>query len=277
MKNFSLSFYSKIIITIFVAMFIWWVSINIQHMQDTSQNFFYGAMLGVLPVLGALFGFVNSKRWGGFSSSMGKSVFFLSLGLFTWGIGTLIFAYYNIYLQIAVPYPSIADLFYIVSWPLWVVGMLQLSHATGARYSLQSSKGKAMLLFIPILVILISYYLLVVVGRGGVLDVSLDGGGLKLFFDLAYPIGDVVVLSLAALIYSLSYSYLGGKFKWAIYFIIIGFIANYLADFSFSYTTTLETFYTAGWVDLLFTVAMFILSIGVTSLDPKVLTTNNES
>ena len=113
-----------------------------------------------------------------------------------------------------------------------------------------------------------SYYLLVIVARGGSIGVA-DSELLKLFFDFAYPIGDVVVLTLATLIYGLSYVYFGGVYKKAIYTILFGFVLMYVADFTFSYTTTLGTWYPADWVDLLFTTAILVLTLGVNMFDPK--------
>ncbi len=191
MKKIAVNFYSGIIITFFILMVLGWISINLNHLQNTNINYIYGAALGLLPFLAAIFGFENSKKWGWLRSSLGKSLFFLSLGLLTWGIGTLVFAYYNIFLQVEVPYPSLADVFYILSWPLWAIGIMQLFHVTGAKYSLRSIKGKLLLLIIPIIIIIISYYLLVTIARGGEFSLALEDGILKLFFDLAYPIGDV--------------------------------------------------------------------------------------
>ena len=104
--------------------------------------------------------------------------------------------------------------------------------------------------------------------RDGVIDTS-DSEILKLFFDFAYPVGDLLILTVVTLVYSLSYRYLGGIFKNAVYLILLGFILMYLADFAFSYTTTTETFYPANWVDLLFTTAMFIIVLGVSQFTPK--------
>ena len=115
---------------------------------------------------------------------------------------------------------------------------------------------------------IVSYYLLITVARGGELDLS--SGIVKVFFDLAYPIGDVVILSFALLIYGLSFKYLGGRYRYAILMLVTGFVLNYFADFAFSWTTTTETFYVAGWVDLLFMAAMTALSIGVVGLNPFV-------
>lgn len=265
-----INIYGNIVMAVFVVMVIWWLFITVYSQQNTINNFLYGAALGILPLISSIFGFINAKKWGGLHSAMGKAVNFLSAGLFTWALGTLIFAYYNIFLNVEVPYPSLADAAYIISWPLWGMGMYYLSKATGAKYGLRSSTGKIIFLIIPIIVIVLSYYLLVVVARGGVLTESFDDY-LKLFFDLAYPVGDVVILILATLIYGLSYNYFGGKFKSAIYLVLLGFVINYIADFSFSYTTTNETFYVANWVDLIFTTAMFTLSLGVSLFDPNTL------
>ncbi len=264
----------KILVIDYLLAIITVIVLGILNITDSLLNDLYGVLfLGLIPVLAGIYGIFNAKAWGSFKSAIGRAIIFLSLGLIFWGIGTFIFSgIYNLILHIPVPYPSIADIGYILSLPLWVIGMLNLSHATGARFGLKSSKGKMLLLIVPLLVIAVSYYLLVVVARGGAFDLSTTEGALKLFFDLAYPIGDVVILVFATVIYTLSYEYFGGVYKKAIYLILLGFIGMYFADFSFSYTTTLETFYPAGWVDLLFTTAIFILSLGVTRLNPKALT-----
>lgn len=270
MKKTRNHFFSEVIVSIFAVMIVWWLLIAARHLQNTVENFLFGATLGVLPIVGALFGLTNAQRWGWLKSSMGKATLFLSAGLITWGVGTLVFAYYNIVLQIAVPYPSLADAFYIMSWPLWGIGIFHLSKATGAKYGLNSLVGKYILLFVPLVVVILSYYLLVVVARGGMFHFT-DSGMLKIFFDLAYPIGDIIILTMATIIYGLSYNYFGGRFKSAIYLILIGFVINYIADFSFSYTTTIETFYSGDWVDLLFTTAMLLLSLGIVMLNPKLI------
>ena len=134
--------------------------------------------------------------------------------------------------------------------------------------------GKFFLFIVPVVIILLSYYLLFIVARGGLIDTS--SGSLKLFFDLAYPIGDIVILTIALLVYGLSSRYLGGIFKTPILIIICGFIANYIADFSFSFTTTNGTFFVASWVDLVFLTTMFILSFGVSLFDPALLVDDNK-
>ena len=241
-----------------------------QGITTSLANDLYGVLfLGFIPVLGGVNGLMISKHWGSFKSAVGRAVIFLSLGLIAWGLGTFIFSgVYNFLLHIEVPYPSFADVGYILALPLWAIGVIQLSRATGAKYGLRSSGGKIILLVIPAAIIAISYYLLIVVAREGAFTFSDSSSLPKVFFDLAYPIGDVLILTLATLIYGLSYNYFGGIYKKAIYIILFGFVILYFADFLFSYTTTLEIWYPADWVDLLFTTAMLALSIGVNMLDP---------
>lgn len=251
------------------------IAIGVTVMLVTSQqtggllNSLYGVLfLGFIPVVGGIYGLLIAQRWGSFKSAVGRAIVFLSLGLISWGLGTYVFSgVYNFLLQVEVPYPSLADVGYIVSIPLWAYGMVQLSKAMGTTYGLRSSKGKIFLLIIPLIIIGLSYYLLVSIARDGVLSSSFTEAQ-KLFFDLAYPIGDVIILTLVTLVYGLSYNFFGGAYKKAIYGILLGFVLMYLADFSFSYTTTTETFFTGNWVDLLFTTAMLALSIGVSLLDP---------
>lgn len=274
MKLFASGF-SKTILFLFLALVVWWISIAMRGMANTTENYWYGIVEGLLPSIAAFFGFANARQWGGIKSAMGKAVNLLSIGLLTWGIGTIIFGYYNVVLQVAVPYPSLADAFYIVSWPLWAVGMIYLSRATGARFQLRTLSGKAMLFLIPILTTIGSYYVLIVVARQGTL--GFVENLVTNFFDLAYPIGDIVILTVALLIYGLSFKYLGGFFKLAIIIVLTGFVLNYIGDFSFVYLTTQGTYFVADWVDLVYTVAFFCLSLGVILMDPRLYNLKHET
>lgn len=245
--------------------------------QDTLANNAYGLILGIIPVVGGIGSIILSRQWGMFSSAVGKALFFLGLGLVSWGFGTLVFSgYYNLYSDVEVPYPSLADVGYVLSLPLWIIGMVYLSKATGAKFGSRSSGGKSILLLVPLIIIALSYYLLITIARGGWFDFS-DSPIPVMVFDLLYPFGDVIILTVATLIYGLSYKYFGGQYKKAIYALLGGFIVMYLADFSFSYTTTLETFYVGDWVDFLFTTAMFLLSYALVLFDRRALTSNSQS
>lgn len=219
----------------------------------------------ILPLIGGIAGLQKAKKWGGAKSIVGQALSSLSLGLIAWSGGMMIWNYFLFFTEIEVPYPSVADALFILSWPLWAYGIWQLAKATGAKFALRTAAGKVLLLIIPLVTALISYMLLIVVARGGVID--WESGGLKLFFDLFYPLGDVVIITGVVLLYGLSKKFLGGKLKMPIMILLVGFIFNYVTDFIFSYTTTQETYFNGHVVDLLFTITMSILSFAVNSFD----------
>lgn len=241
--------------------------------MDTNQNFYFGIGLGIFAILNGIGGLRISGAWGGLSSRIGKMLILLSVGFMAWGTGTLMIGYYNLALGQSYPYPSLADLSYILSWPLWIAGMINLSRATGARYQLKNKKGKLLAGLIIVFGCIVSYYLLFHIARAGVFTIDRESY-LRLFFDFAYPIGDLVILTSALLLFGLSFNYLGGKLKLPIFMIIAGFVMNYIADVSFTYTNTLETFYVASWVDLLYVTTFALLGIGVNLFDQRALKEN---
>ena len=64
------------------------------------------------------------------------------------------------------------------------------------------------LVILPIISTALSYYLLVNVGRGGQL-LPPGESVTKLFFDFAYPLGDVIIVSIVFTTVALSWRYLG--------------------------------------------------------------------
>lgn len=258
---------SKILSVFFIIIVIWWFMIFLSGSQDQPSNFYFVLAYGFIPLLGGIFGLRKAKKWGFYSSSMGRALIFISAGLITWSIGETIWSYYNLVLQVEIPYPSLADVGFILSWPLWTVGIIYLSHATGARFALKETSGRTKLIIIPILVAALSYYFLVIVARDNTLITSREA--LKTFFDLAYPLGDVVILTVALVVFGLSSSLLGGTFKWPVLITLAGFVINYFGDFAFSYTTTVGTYFNAAWPDFLFATAMFVIGFGINSFDPR--------
>ena len=257
-----------ILTLVYIVTLAFWVILTIKTGHSVHPAGLYlQLVLFLIPFLAAIAGFKNAKAWG--KSAVGKAVNFLSLGTLTWSLGMLAWNYYIFLADVEVPYPSLADVFFILSWPLWTLGIINLSKATGVKFALRQVKGKILIVIVPILAVIASYYMLVVVARGGVIE--LDGSsGWKLFFDLFYPIGTAVILTLALTFFSLSRDYLGGIYKKPITILILGFLANYLSDFTFSLTTTSGTYFNGHFVDILFLTAMYFIGLSISLMSPKV-------
>jgi len=248
-------------------MFILWSGLYLSGVKNLQVNKFWGLSIDLIALFGGILGLLTAKHWGYFKSAVGKGIVFLSLGIFTWAVGNFVFSYYVFFLNSNIPYPSLADVFFTLALPLWITGIIYLSQATGVKYGLKRKIGQLYLIVLPIISIAVSYYLLVKVARGG--SITAGGNLLKVFFDFVYPIGDVIIITIAFLVYGLSLKYLGGKYKLPIIIVLFGFVLMFLADFSFSYTTTLGTYYGGHPIDLFFVAAMFAMGFGISSMDAK--------
>ena len=182
--RFFSTIYVKILIVVFSIVALWQLFIIFTEIKETTLNFAFSLFYSTIPLGGGVIGFLNSRRWGGFTSSIGRAVFFLSAGIFLWGIGNLIFAYYNLALHIAVPYPSLADAFFLLIYPFSLLGMTYLLKATGVLFAVRKISNKFVLFLIPLMVGLLSFYFLFVVARGG--EITYDGDVLKLVLDVVF-------------------------------------------------------------------------------------------
>lgn len=225
-------------------------------------------LLFVIPFIGSIAGFYNAKRWDGFQSSLGKAVWFVSAGVLAWSIGMLIWCYYIFIAKVEIPYPSFADAAFILSWPLWTAGVIYLSQVTGVRFALKKLSGKILLVIVPLIAIAFSYWLLIPVARGGVID--FDPTQIwKLFFDLFYPIGDAVILTLAVTFGILSSGFLGGKYRTPVLVLALALVVNFAADTAFSYTTTNGTYFNGFYPDMLFATGLYLFSLSLALMNPK--------
>ena len=250
------------------VMFIFWAGMYASELKFAEVNKYWGIGINFIPLFGGVFGWFTAREWGGFKSAVGKGISLLSIGLISWSLGNWIWSYYNFFLNSEVPYPSLADAGYLLAVPFWMAGVFYMSKATGAKYALKKRLGQLFFIVLPIISFALSYYLLITVARGGV--VLTEGEGLiKLFFDLGYPLGDALIVTIALLIYGLSFRYLGGVFKWPVVITLSGFVVMFFADFAFSYETTLGTYYDGNPVNLLFISALFLMSFGINSFDNK--------
>lgn len=249
--------------SIFLALLIvMWGALYVTHTTEGFYNYLYSFLFGLIPLIGGFIAMTSMGAWGGFKTAIGKAVFFIGLGLFLWGCGESIWSYYNFFLGVAAPYPSLADVGFAPSIFFYGLGAIYLSQATGAKYGFRSPKAKVFVMLAIALVSAVSYYVLITLARGGML---LPEGEtlLKAVLDIAYPLGDFLGLMSAVIISGLSFKYMGGKHILDVAAILTGLFVMYVADSIFSYTTTVGTYYNADFGDLVLALGLFFLTYGV--------------
>lgn len=261
--------YQKLLVVYFAAMFLLWAGLFLTHTQSGNLNYWYSFLFGLIPLAGGIVGIAKSSIWGGFKSTLGKAVIFISLGLVLWGLGETIWSYYNFFKHVPAPYPSVADIGFAPSIFFWIIGTIYLAKASGALFALKKSTAAKVLAAAVIVLLLIpSYYIQVRVARGGVL-VPPGETTLKVVLDIAYPFGDFLALVFAAMVFSLSYKYFGGFYRQAIMSILLGLFVMYCGDSIFSYTTTKATYYNADWGDMLLALGLFLITFGILAFSTK--------
>lgn len=260
-KNLTIPFYKKCLVILsafYGIMFFFWIFLRFTNSVDTVENYFFGFFLGFMPLLGFLFGSYVSVHWGFLKSKLGRAIFFVACGQLFWALGTFVFAYFNLILQQEVPYPSIADFFYLLLYVFYIAGTYNLAHATGARLSNNSKVLKLLIPVIPIIIFLLTYLF-------SLKDyiVTIQNFSLEVLLDLVYPLLDSILLSFTLITLILSYRSWGGKYSLAVYFLLFGFIVEFCADSAFTATTSNDTFFVGNWVDLLFLTSNFIVALAL--------------
>jgi hypothetical protein len=261
----KLNTYQKIALSFYIFLLVFWAALFFQGIKGGFYNYLYSFLFGLTPFFGGIMAMLGSRAWGGLKSAVGKGVFFVGLGLFLWGSGENIWSYYNFFMDEPAPYPSWADLGFGPSIFFYCLGAFYISKATGAKYAWKKTWVKILSVLVSALLLVFSNYLLVTKARGTTLSNLISSGDniLKTILDIAYPFGGYLGLLMAVLISGLSFKYLGGKYKHSIYALLFGLAVMFIGDYSFSYTTTVGTFYNANWGDLMLTSGLAFMTIGI--------------
>lgn len=252
----------KVSLVSFGFLVAFWILLFITGTTEGFYNYLYSFLFGLIPFCAGIIAMNSSRVWGGFKTAIGRAVFFIGLGIFLWGCGENIWSFYNFFMGIPAPYPSIADIGFAPSIFFYGLGAFYLSSVTGAKFGLRNLYAKVFVLVAPIVLLSLSYYAFIIVAREGVL-VPEGETALKTILDIAYPLGDFIAVTLAAVISGLSFRYMGGRYTLDIVTILLGLAVMTVADFIFSYTTTVGTYYNGNFGDLMLTTGLFLLSFGV--------------
>ena len=236
----------------------WWVIIHLFLPQNHFLYEQYGLTYGVIAVWGGIWGIVIANKWGGFRSVMGRAILMFALGLFAQVFGQLAYSYYIFVLHIPIPFPSIGDIGFFGTIPFYIYGSYLLARASGVRVSLHSFQSRVQALGIPLLMLAVAYYLFL---RNSPFDLSKP---LETVLTYGYPLGQAIYLSIAILTYSLTRGILGGIMKSKVFFLIIAFVAQFLADYAFLYFQS--SYYPGSIIDYFYVVAYFLMTFGILQL-----------
>ncbi len=168
---------------------------------------------------------------------------FFAASAASWGIGEVVWSVYEVGLGVNVPFPSAADIGFLLAIPLAVAGVFAFTSAPGRL----ATRGEAVLAgaIIALSLLFVAWAL----GLGKVYDTSTASPPARLI-GLAYPVGDIITITVLVLaLRRARRAELGSMF------LLLGGLASAaLADSAFAYLTAsgaygaLGSLLDAGWV-----------------------------
>ncbi len=237
---------------------LWWLYIKpFQPEASVDIKHFWSATYVLISILGAIFGLIISKHWGGHKSVLGKAILCFSVGLFLQSFGQIIYNYYTLFAKIEAPYPSLGDIGYFGSIPAYIYGVLLLGQAAGLKIYSKASGNQIVTVIFPLLMLVFSYFFFLN-------DYQFDWSQpLTVILDFGYPLGQAMYVSLSLLVLFVSRDFLGGVMRKPVLLLLFALIVQYLCDFNFLYQAHRDNWYAGGWGDYLYAVSYFIMTLAI--------------
>lgn len=246
----------KIIIPLFVVlfalMFAWGIWLQFKPSHTAFANYAFNVGYAALYAFGGIIGIVGAF-YVTTSISMGKAFFFLGLAQLSYAIGLCIWAYYNLVVHVSVPYPSLADAFFALFYVMLAVGCWNFLSMVAAHVHVQHLFEVMAIFFVSALVI---------VGFLNTPDTSPGLSVLTKIFNIWYPLGDSLLISLSYLVFRAGRD----RFQSGIFILILGLLVQVFADLIFSYRTSLTAYWNGDVSDILFAVSGFVLSLSIITI-----------
>lgn len=252
--------YVVVTLVLFVLFTTFWVVTHILYPPASITWQIFAAVYGIMALWGGLIGLIASREWGGWKSVFGRAIIMFSIGLLLQEFGQLSYSYYIYFKQIDIPYPSLGDIGFFGSIPAYIYGVYLLGRAAGAHLNLKSYSSQLKAVVLPLLLLGISYYSFLV-------DYDpTEVGTLALILDFGYPLGQAIYVSLAALVFLLSRTMLGGVLQKPALLMLIALFSQYAADYMFLYQNLRETWVVGGTNDYLYLFSYTLMTIGLISV-----------
>jgi hypothetical protein len=182
----------------------------------------------------------------------------LFIGQFLYFAGDVVFASYEVGMDVATPFPSLADVFYFSGYVLYYSGLIYIIN--GFKRSGLEPVGWKRYVVIGLLwafmILVVTKLLFIPIIQSS--DISFT----EKFLDLAYPLCDTGLIILMFIILRYTTTLGKGMFSKPWQFIIVGFIFTSIGDILFSYNTFNETYKSATFVDLWLNTGYLLIAIG---------------
>ncbi len=164
----------------------------------------------------------------------------IGVGVAAWGVGELIWIYYSWFLDVDVPYPGLADVFYVAAYPVIFIGILMLPHMQVRKWERARLTLDALAGTMALSAIVWTFYL------KDAIYLDSEAGILENVINLAYPVGDLILL-VALMILATRRSQL--QFDGRLLLVSAGMLVTALADMAYVFQVEADTYFEGGRLD----------------------------
>lgn len=216
----------KIILFGAIGLYLIDVVVALLNIGGEGNSSLINLFLGIFQ-LAAIFSGLYSVSVLGLRNPIGKAVLFFSLGLVVTFIGSSIFAYYH-FTSGDIGFPSFADLFILLGYPLLLLGLFIQMRFVNVLIS-RSKK-----IFLSLITLFLAA---VIVYFGILLPFDLTAPLMVNFVQTLYGIADLVLVTAFVFVLVLAFEYRGGKFFYPWLFVFLGVLSTLCGDILFAILT----------------------------------------
>jgi signal transduction histidine kinase len=166
----------------------------------------------------------------------------IGAGVALWAMGEVIWQYYIAYLGVEVPYPGMADVFYVAAYPVMFIGVVMLPHVRGRKWERVRLGLDVVAGTVAVSALFWTFFL------ADVISLDSTAGTLENLVNLGYPVGDLMLL-VATMILATRRSQL--QFDGRILLLATGMALTAIADVLYVYQIEAGTYSEVGPLDTL--------------------------
>lgn len=215
------------------------------------MNFLFNAGYALLYLSGGIIALLSIKA-SGWKSSVGQELLSISLGMIGFAIGLFIWCYYNLILKVDIPYPSYADVFFILYIPFLVYGIMHYLRGVGILITKS-------ILFESCGIFIISIFITYFITPHQEPSYSVI---LSQMFDFFYLLGDAFLITLGIMLIRLT----KGKIHKSFFYFIGALLVMAFADFLFAQRAADNTYWNGDISDLLFALSGLLFCLGISRI-----------
>lgn len=236
-----------IIYTVIAALHLivtYWFSISGTH--DSTANFIYNLTASLPLVLALLVQLTKHVRTYPLLRPIIFSFLIGGLGII---LGQSTWFYFNTFASTEIPYPSIADFFYLAFYPANMIALFFINNRLNIKWKLADTV--ICLIFAIIFSVITSSFVNQSVSSSDPIFITI--------LNFSYPIMDALLLAISVTIMR---SHIGSGYQY-FFLLMFGYLITAIADTAFSYQTLNETYWNGNTTDFLYVLAYTLLALGI--------------